>query len=334
MEQKTKLFDMVNCPVRDLGNRAAWLAYRTETPSVGASELPVLYGAAGKDRSQYWLWSRRTTPEIIAEDATDEAETASWGNVMEAPILTRYAQKTGETVHPWPQTAVCIAPDFPGFCTPDSIIVDAIGEKIGEVKAWDENARWLWAEGIPTSVLVQVQMQMRVTGIHRAVVIVLFGNRINQLRTFEVEYDPNFGLDIEDRCHTFAGYVRDRLEPPVDESEGTTEALKRLHPDDNGQTIDLPDEVEAWTAEWHLLKAQVAEAESRLAWIGNKIRALLGDNTFGETFSGLRWSWKTQDNNRVDAAELRAKFPEAAEACTHNNPTRVLRAPRPRKGAA
>lgn len=334
MAKKPDIFAMVDCEVRDLGNRAEWLKYRSDTPAVGASELPVLYGAAGKDRSQYWLWSRRTTPEIIAEDATDEAETASWGNLMESPILKRYAQKTGETVHEWPQTAVCIATDFPGFCTPDSILVDAIGEKIGEVKAWDENARWLWAEGVPTSVLCQVQQQMRITGIHRAVVIVLFGNKINDLKTYEIDYDPSFGLDIEQRCERFAAYVRDLESPPVDESEGTTEALKRLHPNDNGETIDLPDDADRWTSEWHLLKAQVDEAEARLNWIANQIREALGDNSFGETIDAGRWSWKTQDDRRIDGELLRSKYPQIAAECTKNKPKRVLRAPRPRKGAA
>lgn len=297
-----KLAAMVDCDVIDLETRAAWLEYRQANPGVGASELPCLFGAAGKNRSQYWLWERRINPDLVAEDASDEAEMAGWGNLMESPILAHYAQKTGETVHPWPQTAICAARDFAGFCTPDAILIDDAGPKLGEVKAWDENAAWLWAEGIPDSVLCQVQQQMRITGIHRAVVILLLGNKIHKLRTYDVEYDPDFGLDIEDRCNRFAEYVTTQTPPPIDESEATYEALKRLHPDDNGETVELPDEVDGLTREWHALKAQADGIEARLAWIKNHVCALIGDNTFGETAAGTRWSWKTVDRKAYTVA--------------------------------
>lgn len=290
--RNSSIYDALSCDVLKLKDRKEWLAARN-TLGVGASEVASLFGCGWE--SQYSLWAKRVEPELMKALADEESEAMEYGNIMEAPILERYAKQTAELVKPWKQTEICVAPGWGGFCTLDSLIWDDGGPKIGEVKTRNEHDFKNWTEGPPVEIVVQTQHQMGVTGIHRAVIIALFGNRIHRLRIVPVEFDAAFFEEIQARCERFSAYVRERVEPPVDESEMTYDAIYRLHPDDSGETIELPDEFDMLTAEWHLLKAQAKETESRLDYLKNKVCAALGDNTFGVTPMGKRWSWKTQD---------------------------------------
>lgn len=307
METESTVYDVLACDVLKQADRSEWLKWRTAAPAVGASEVHALFGITGDKRfthSQFSLWERRTVPALTEADAEGEVEEANFGNLMETPILTRWqAKNPGVTVVPWIQTEICIARDFPGFCTPDAIGWDDDGPLLIEVKAWDEAAAWLWAEGIPDRVLVQVQHQMRVTGIHRAVVVVMFGNKIHKLETHRVEFDSGMGEDIAERCERFARYVTEGVEPPVDGSAMTYDAVLRLHPDDNGETVELDPEFDLLSAEWDRLKTEAKIIDKRLDEIKNRLCAAIGDNTFGETPGGRRWSWKTIARKAYTVAE-------------------------------
>lgn len=291
-KNESTIYDALSCDVLKLSDRGEWLAARGKL-GVGASEVASLFGCGWE--SQYSLWAKRCEPELMAALADEESEAMDYGNIMEAPILQRYAKQTGELVKAWKQTEICVAKGWPGFCTPDSLIWDDIGEKIGEVKTRNEYDYKNWIEGPPVDIVCQTQFQMGVTGIHRAVIIALFGNRIHRLRIVPVEFDPAFFEEIQSRCERFAAYVRERVEPPVDESEMTYDAIYRLHPDDNGETVELPEESDRWATEWDVLKKIASDTETSIKALKNKIVAAIGDATFGETPMGHRWSWKTID---------------------------------------
>ena len=111
-----------------------------------------------------------------------------------------------------------------------------------------------------------------------------------------VERDDKFIAVLIRQCKEFWRRVVERDPPPADGDERTKRALFAMHPDDNGDTVALPAEVyESMADEIASLDAAISLAETRKTELQNKIRAALGDATYGVLPDGSGWSWKTQD---------------------------------------
>ncbi len=292
----------LDCTVNRYADRAQWKASRHGElfDRVGASELAALFGCEGAYDSQYSLYAKRVDPDVWAEAV--EAESMEWGHLVEDLILRQYGKQTGHACHAWPQTDICVSKTFPAFCTPDSLVVDGDGPIVCELKGYSEYDRARWKDGPPLNIVIQSLMQQEVTGIHRGRVVVLFGNQIRRLGVFNVDYDESFAAAIRQRADRFAYYVRNREEPPVDESSMTAEAIYRLHPDDDGSEADLPEESDAWAAAFEQAKADAKDAQERVDLYGNLLKSSIGDATYGVT-PGNRWfSWKTQERAAFQVA--------------------------------
>jgi predicted phage-related endonuclease len=77
------------------------------------------------------------------------------------------------------------------------------------------------------------------------------------------------------------------------ESDATSDAIKRLHPDDNGETILLDKTADDLVNEWNYYKERKEEAEEFETAAKNKLCAALGANTFATLPSGRVLSLKT-----------------------------------------
>ena len=82
--------------------------------------------------------------------------------------------------------------------------------------------------------------------------------------------------------------------PPVDGSESTRGVLARLHPKDNGQVIDLPDEAVGWSRRLAEIKEKQKALESERDLIENEVKAAIGANSIGRLATGGGFSWKHQ----------------------------------------
>jgi len=105
--------------------------------------------------------------------------------------------------------------------------------------------------------------------------------------------------EIEAEVEHFWGLVESKTPPPIDGSEATARALKRLHPKDNGLEIALPEEAIGWVETWQDAKASVKAAEDvheiRKKQAENNLKAAIGDNTFGRLPDGRRLTLKTTE---------------------------------------
>jgi predicted phage-related endonuclease len=93
----------------------------------------------------------------------------------------------------------------------------------------------------------------------------------------------------------FWDLVESKTPPPVDGSEQTAEALKRLYAADNGLSVVLPAEAEEWDDALQAAKAAIKAATETKRAIENQIKAAIGDATFGVLPSGERYKWQDQD---------------------------------------
>lgn len=314
----------MTCHVIACRTREDWKAERAKL-GVGSSEIAAIFGESPYD-SQFSLWAKRCDPSAFAEAVERESEAMEWGTELQDVILRRYAKDRGARVFAWPQNNICVAKHFAGFATPDSVIMDADGSPyVGEVKAFSEHDRKRWSEGPPPYVVLQNMHQQEVTGIHAGKIIALFGNRLRHIEAYDVPYDETFAAGMRERVERFMAYVADRREPPADESEMTFEAIKKLHPRDNGEIVDLDERFDDLLVEWDSLKEFEKQTAARLDWIKNQIVAAIGDATYGASLGGRWLSWKSQDRTDVDRAKLQDEYPATYKDCLKKSTTRVLR---------
>jgi putative phage-type endonuclease len=296
--------------LKQYDSREAWLAARTST--LGASESAALLGLAPDGReSEFSLWTKKTG---LVEPEELDAEWLEWGQILEEPIAQRYAKRTGHTL--WaPPTPWCVAvhPRFPFLtATVDRWIIEAAGHddpgdlEIKNVGAFNSD----WRDGkdiaLPLYVQAQVQHQLAVTGLGWAVVAALVGG--NSLKTIEVERNQEFIDELEAKAVEFWGRVERKEAPAIDGSVASNKAIKALHPDDSGETVELTEDAVTLAICLETAKEAEKEAKADALEADNKLRAMLGAATFGTLPDGRIVSLKTTERKGYTAVVEPTKF--------------------------
>lgn len=278
----------------DYGNREAWLSGRMN--GLGASDVPSLFtdaeGASLGYSTAYVLWLEKTG-QITPEDLT--AEYVDMGNKFEPVIADIYAERTGRTVKQYGPFCVAQHETIPFFrCTPDRWVIsapDRSGLGLVQIKKSNRFQSHNWHEGPPLGIQIQVQSEMAVTGYDYDSVPVIFD--LMRFETTDIERDNDFIPELEDRVRWFWDLVQRRVAPPMDGSEKTLDALKRLHPHDTGETVRLPEEAAEWADALEAAKSHEKSAGAARTAAENSLRAAIGAATFGELPDGRKLSLKT-----------------------------------------
>lgn len=280
----------------DYHDRASWLAARGA--GVGASEVSALFGVSPW-QSAYSLWAEKIG---LAPPVEVDGEWLHWGQLLEEPIAQRYQMVTGRRL--WTGgSPYCIAkhgtiPVF--FCTPDRLVQSApdIGRDDPGLLQVKNTAAFMahnWDDGPPVHVAIQVQAEMACTGAEWASIAVLVGG--NKFRYFDVQRQPATIAEIEEQVRWFWSLVESRTAPEIDGHEATANLLKRLHPADDGSTVDLPEAAIEWADAVLNGRALIADADRAgkqlKAGPENSLRAAIGSATFGRLPDGRLLSLKT-----------------------------------------
>lgn len=299
-------------------NRHKWLQDRLR--GIGASEWATVLGIDPR-KSRFELACEKLG-EIPPVDYSDR-EDIEFGHLFEPVALQVLAKRTGRQVEPWPQDKIVVSPthDFI-FATPDALQVDQQkGEGVAETK---NRCEWMareWQTEPPLLVQVQIQAQMFATGRTWGSICVILGG--NRFRHFDVDRDDVFIEAALPALEEFWALVQAGRKPDPVATAACAKAIARLHPDDNGQEIELPRAFDGSYSELTALKACIKTLETRKTEIENRVKLALGDNTFGLLPSGNSFSWKTQ--GRVTTC------PHCSEVISDST-FRVLRQHKPKKG--
>jgi putative phage-type endonuclease len=310
---------MSEIALKDYGTREAWLAARAE--GVGASEVAALfYDQDGRCVSPFqtafslWLEKTGQVPAIELD-----AEWLEWGLLLEEPIARRYERVTGRRI--WQGGPYCVAvhATLPRMrATPDRWVIEAPdrgGQGLLQVKNTHAFAKHDWDEGPPDFIRIQVQSEMAVTARDWDSVAVLIGG--NEFRTFDVDRDDDFIREAEEQVRWFWSLVESGVAPPIDASQRTLDAIKRLHPADNGEEARLPEEAVAWLDQLLRAKDGAKVADAAKTEAEAKLRAAIGAATFGALPDGRRVSLKTTE---------RKGYTTVVEPCTYRT-LRLEKAP-------
>ncbi len=282
----------------DYGTRANWLAGRRQR--IGASEVAILFGVAPKSwGNPYTLWLKKTGRAVESDDdrSQEELDWLDFGNELEPVIARAYEKRTKRALWHGGRHVVALDPECKYLAaTPDRIVVDAPGME-GNGVLQIKNAGFYmmrdWDDEVPQHVQIQVQTEIGCTGLRWGSAAVLIGG--NTFRSYDL---PRNSPAIDEIRATvtdfFERYVIPDRAPPVDGSDETTRALKKLYPLDNGDEVMLPAEAAVWVHEWRDAKDALAAVrkieEKRADEAENRLRERIGSATFGVLPDGRRLS--------------------------------------------
>lgn len=272
-----------------------WLADRLQ--GVGASEVAALLDL-DPYQSAFSLWALKTG-RIPPQP---ETKLLYWGKKIEPILAEAYVEQTGRTLIDPGRETIRRGEHPYLFATLDREILpinDGRGPGVLECKNVDDHLTNAWADAPPLKVQVQIQAQLAVTGYSWAVAGALIGG--NDDRFVEVLRHDELIEVIEDAATTFMQCVRDDVPPMVDGSSATTEALKRMFPEDSGREMDLPFEAHVYAVALEQAKSELkrwGEIESRAK---NSLVAMLGNATSGRIGNAI-YTYKKQHRKETVVA--------------------------------
>lgn len=276
--------------------REAWLLARESV--IGGSDVSALFvDDAGKSlnpyKSAYGLWLEKMK---LDTQSVEETDAMYWGKVLEPYIATRYGAETGRVISPIGFT-ICQSADCPYLgTTPDYSIETAEGHEgpgllsIKNVDLW-RFIRQRWDEDeIPAFIQIQLQAELAATGRGWGSFALLVGG--NRFRWLDVERNDRFIQVLKQRVVEFKRRLDDRDPPPIDASESTTEALKRLYGVDNGETVKLDAAALELAMAHEQAKADIKALEERKRGLYNQLLATIGSATEARFSDGSGYTLK------------------------------------------
>ena len=275
-----------------ISRESQWLADRGG--GIGASEAAAVLGVSPW-KTPYALWAEKAG--LIEPDNISENEWIKWGHRLEGVIAEAYAEESGRSVARWPQFTVQRHPEHEWmFCTPDAFQVDdSRGQGVCQIKTAGTFLASEWEEEPPVQYQVQVQHELAVTGMAWGTLVVLIGGQ--RLLWFDIDRNENFIATLIDAEREFWRRVIEQDPPPVDGSDATVDALKKLYPTDNGDAIALPPEAIAWDARLVEVKQSQKDLDRERNLLENRIKETLKDATAGVLPDGTAYTYKSQTTN-------------------------------------
>lgn len=186
------------------------------------------------------------------------------------------------------------------------------GEPIGvvELKTVGEGRR-AWTVELPDRVQCQVQWQLFVTGLLRAWVVVLGGDRGGlSYEIIPVDRDERAIAVLVEQGADFWRRVVDRDPPPADGSQSTTDALRDAYPTaDKGTQVSLDHMVDVLD-QYVAAEAEEKAAKARVTALRNRLVAVIGKAEEGTVDGEVAISYRMTMSRRIASSRMRDEAPD------------------------
>ena len=294
-------------------DRDQWLQVRKG--GIGSSDAAAAVGL-NPYQSQLELWMEKTGRAPTAppgDGGADDLSPMYWGSLLEPIVAAHYTRRTGNRVRRI--NAVLQHPDHPWMLANiDREVMGAPDVQLLECKTAGIQGVWLWRDGAPEYVQLQVQHQLAVTGNQAADVAVLLGGQ--ELQIFRIERDEELITQLITLEREFWGYVERDQQPPADGSDSADRALRALYPRDSGFTLNLKQDLVMGAVFSDLLAVRdvLATNTALEAQLKQSIQQRMGDASRA-VFDGGEVSFKrSKDGSTLDTARLAKEQPEIVQA--------------------
>lgn len=258
---------------------------------IGGSDVASIVGLSPwKDANAIYLEKRS---EIEPENL-DGKELVHFGNVLEQVVSDEYTYRTGEKLEK--RNQLIRHKKYPQLIA--NIDRKIVGRPaVFEAKTADKYTAGKWGEDgsdeIPEYYRCQVEHYMTVLGYDEAVLAVLIGG--NEFRQYPIQRNPELAEMLMEHCLKFWEKVEKGFPPEIDFAHASAiKTLKRLYPGTNGQTIELPAELE----HWHHVKVAAAKEATKQNTVVEvckaRILAAMGENAVGQ-LTGISQQYKRSE---------------------------------------
>lgn len=292
-------------------DRDQWLSVRKQ--GIGSSDAAAAVGL-NPYKSQLELWMEKTgrDDKLPKTDPNDETSPMYWGTLLEHIVAAHYTRRTGHRVRRI--NAVLQHPSEPWMLANiDREVIGTPDVQILECKTAGLQGSFLWREGVPEYIQLQVMHQLAVTGKPCADVAVLICGQ--DLQIHRIHRDEALIAKLIELERAFWHYVQTDTAPLADGSDSADLALRCLYPKDSGQTLDLSDDLEMASVFSDLLSIREVLSTNVLleAQLKQRIQQRMGEAT-KVLFETGEVSWKrSKDGTTLDTASLLKDQPELAQ---------------------
>lgn len=238
-----------------------------------------------------------------------------FGRDVEGAIANWYSDETGRLAVDLGAHEIQIHPDLPWLGAtldrqtggspehPDPFRRQDLGDLTAplEIKAAASTNAREWADEPPLHYQVQLQAQMACTRAQWGSLCALIGGVTLAWR--DLLRDDAFLAAALPKLEAFWARVQRRDQPEADALPGTSEAIRRAWPTDDGETVDLGPHALALVEEREAAQQAIESAERRKALASNQLRALMGPATFGALVDGSWLSLRTVKRARYVVEE-------------------------------
>lgn len=295
--------------------RQEWLVERTK--GIGGSDASVILGF-NPWKSPFQLYIEKTGGQV--EEINNEA--IYWGNVLEDVVAKEFSRVTGKKVRK--RNVMFRHPEHDFMIA--NIDRDVVGEKaLLECKTTNAFNADAWeGDHIPPAYICQLQHYMAVLGYEKAYIAVLIGGQ--KFVWKELERDDEFiELMIEAEKEFWEEHVMKNIPPEIDGTNSASELLKKMYPQDNGETVMLEsDKAETLIEAIESIKSEIKKKNTLLKEYENKLKLMIGDAAVGVT-PRYEVNLKTYERNSIDTRKLKKDLPDIAEKYTKTSTYRQLR---------
>jgi len=300
-------------------DRDQWLQVRKG--GIGSSDAAAAVGL-NPYQSQLELWMEKTGRVPTAppgDGGADDQSPMYWGSLLEPIVAAHYTRRTGNRVRRI--NAVLQHPEHPWMLANiDREVLGAPDVQLLECKTAGIQGAWLWRDGVPEYVQLQVQHQLAVTGKQAADVALLLGGQ--ELQIFRIERDEELIAQLITLEREFWGYVERGQAPPADGSDSADRALRALYPQDTGFTLNLKHDLVMGAVFSDLLAVREVLATNTAleSQLKQTIQQRMGDSSRAVFENGEVSFKRSRDGTQLDTARLAKEQPEIARAYTVTKP--------------
>lgn len=286
---------------------------------IGGSDAAAILGIS-RWKTPIEIWAEKTGT-IVPEDISDRLA-VEVGNDLEDTVAKLWTKRTGKKLARVTQTIV--HPKYPFIRV--NLDRRVVGEdSIFEAKTASAYKAKEWiGEDIPQEYVAQCMHGLAVTGEARCEIAVLIGGNVDFVYKTIYRDEKIIKEMIQREVHFWNTYVIPKVMPQI-VTRKDEDILKKLFPNgDEGTPIALGEEANGLIESINALGQDIKNAEGIRDLEKNKLRAMLGEHTFGLT-DRFKVSWRNQPTTKLDTEKLKIEASDVYEQFVKRGSTRVLR---------
>jgi putative phage-type endonuclease len=279
---------MSSAPAVLRSKREAWLAERRN--HIGASDVAAILGV-DPYRGPLAVYAAK-----VGDIDQHETRWMRWGRLVEGAIAEGFSYETERPVADLGAFEIQRHPDLKFLAATLDRVTQGSEKNLDPMGRHHSDAGPLeckavagfkakdWKEEPPLHFQVQLQAQLACTGAQWGCLVALLGGVALAWR--DLQRDDSFLAAALPKLEAFWMNVQRRQPPEADGLPGTSDAIKALWSEPDGETVALGQDAFDLVEQWESAKALRGEAEGKVDELENKLRTRMGSATFGALLDG------------------------------------------------